>query len=91
MEEHFSQLLNVHNISDVRHIEIHISEPLVPCPSCLELEIFMAKLKMYKPSGGNQIPAELIKAGGGMWLLLYHFTNRMIKLTVIIIMGYHCY
>jgi hypothetical protein len=27
----------------------------------------------------------------GRSLLLYHFTRRAIKLTVVIIMGYHCY
>jgi len=28
---HFSQLLNVHGVIDVRQTEIHIAEPLVPC------------------------------------------------------------
>jgi hypothetical protein len=37
--------LNVHNVSDVRQIEIHIAEPLVPGPSHLEVEISIAKLK----------------------------------------------
>jgi hypothetical protein len=35
---YFPQLLNVHNISDDRQIEIHTAEPLVPCPSHLEVE-----------------------------------------------------
>jgi hypothetical protein len=26
----------------------------------------------------------------GQSLLLYHFTRRMIKVTIVIIMGYHC-
>jgi hypothetical protein len=34
-----SQLLNVHNVSDVRQIEAHTAGPLVPGPSCLEAEI----------------------------------------------------
>jgi hypothetical protein len=42
MEDYFSQLLNVHNVSDVRQIEIHTSEPLVPGPSHLEVEIAIA-------------------------------------------------
>jgi hypothetical protein len=29
------QLLNVHNVSDVRQIEVHTAEPLVPGPSRL--------------------------------------------------------
>ena len=30
---HFSQLLNVHGVNDVRQKEIHTVEPLVPEPS----------------------------------------------------------
>jgi hypothetical protein len=33
----------VHNVSDVRQIEVHAAEPLVPGPS--RLEIAIAKLK----------------------------------------------
>jgi hypothetical protein len=46
-QNYFSQLLNVHNVSDVRQIEVHIAEPLVPGPSRPEVEIAIAKLKMY--------------------------------------------
>jgi hypothetical protein len=35
----FSQLLNVHSVSEVRHIEVHTAEPLVPGPSRLEVKI----------------------------------------------------
>jgi hypothetical protein len=42
---YFSHLLNVRNISDVRQIEVHMAEPLVPGPSHLEAEIAIAKLK----------------------------------------------
>jgi hypothetical protein len=28
----FSQLLNAHSVNDVRQIQIHIAEPLVPVP-----------------------------------------------------------
>jgi hypothetical protein len=58
---YFSQLLNVHNISDVRQLEIHTAEPLVPGLS-LEVESAIAKLKKYKSPGSDQISAELIKA-----------------------------
>jgi hypothetical protein len=54
----------VHNVSDVRQIEVHTAEPLVPGPSCLEAEIAIAKLKKYKSPGSDQIAAELIQEGG---------------------------
>jgi hypothetical protein len=63
-KNYFSQLLNVHRVSDVRQIEIHTAEPLVPEPSPFEVEIAIAKLKKYKSPGSDQIPAELIQAGG---------------------------
>jgi hypothetical protein len=44
-KDYFSQLLNVHNVSDVRQIEVHAAQPLVPGLSCLEVEIAIAKLK----------------------------------------------
>jgi hypothetical protein len=59
----FSQLLNVHWVSDVRQIEIHKAELLVPDPSTFEIETATAKLKRYKLPCSNQIPAELIQAG----------------------------
>jgi hypothetical protein len=52
-----SQLLNVHNVTDVRRIKIHTAEPLVPVPSHLEAEITIAKLKKYKLTGSDEIPA----------------------------------
>jgi hypothetical protein len=36
--KYFSQILNVHGVSDVRQAEIHTVEPLVPEPSVLEVE-----------------------------------------------------
>jgi hypothetical protein len=113
-KNYFSQLLNVHNVSDVRQIEVHKAEPLVPGPSRLEVGIAIVKLKKYKSPDSDQIPAELIQAEAKILLtaihklinsvwnkeelpdqwkesLLYQFTKRVIKLTVIIIVGYHCY
>jgi hypothetical protein len=72
VKNYFSQLLNVHNISDVRHIEVHTAEPLVPGPSRLEVEIAIAKLKKYKSPGSDEIPAELIQAGGKILLSEIH-------------------
>jgi hypothetical protein len=68
----FSQLLDVHNISDVRQIEVHMAEPLVSDPSRLEVEIAIVKLKKYKSPGSDQIPAQLIQAGGEMLLSAIH-------------------
>jgi hypothetical protein len=56
--------LNVRRVSDVRQIEIHTAELLVPDHSPLEVEIAIAKLKRYKLSGSDQNPAELIQARG---------------------------
>jgi len=39
-------------------------EPLVPEPSAFEVELAVGKLKSHKSPGIDQIPAELIKAGG---------------------------
>ena len=61
---YFSQKLNVHGVSDVRQAEIHTAEPLVPEPSALEVELAIENLKSHKSPGIDQIPAELIKAGG---------------------------
>jgi hypothetical protein len=61
---YFSQILNVHGVSDVRQAEIHTAELLVPEPSALEVELAIEKLKGHKSPGIDQIPVELIKAGG---------------------------
>jgi len=42
----------------------HSVEPLVPGPSAFEVELAIEKLKSLKSPGIDQIPAELIKAGG---------------------------
>ena len=61
---YFSQLLNVHGVKGVRQIEIHTTEPLVPGPSAFEIELAIEKPKSHKSPGIDQIPAEMIKAGG---------------------------
>jgi len=60
---HFSQLFNVHGVSDVRQTEIHTAEPLVPEPSAYEVAMAIEKLNRHKSPGIDQIPAEMIKAG----------------------------
>jgi hypothetical protein len=60
----FNKLLNIHGVHDVRQMDIHTAEPLVPEPSLVEVELATGKLKSYKSPGTDQIPAELIKAVG---------------------------
>jgi hypothetical protein len=62
--DHFSQLFNLHRVSDVRQTEIHTTEPLVPEPSAFEVEMAIKKKKKHKSLGSDQISAELIKARG---------------------------
>jgi hypothetical protein len=62
----------VHDVSDVRQIEVHTDEPLVPGPSRFEVEIAIAKLKKYKSPSSDEIPAELIEAEGEILLSAIH-------------------
>ena len=45
---HFSQLLNIHGVNDVRQSEIHTAESLVPGPSAFEVELAIEKLKSHR-------------------------------------------
>jgi hypothetical protein len=69
-KSYFSHLLNAHNVSDVRQIEVYMVEPPVARPSCLEVQIAIAKLKEYKSPGSPEIPAEMIQAGSEIHVLL---------------------
>jgi hypothetical protein len=60
-KNYFSQLLNIHNVSDVRQTEVHTAEPLLPGLSHLEVEIGIAKLKKYKSLHSAQILAQRFK------------------------------
>jgi hypothetical protein len=66
-KSYFSQLLNVHNVSDAKQIEIYSAKP-----SHLEVEIAIPKLKKYKSPGSDQIPAELIQAGNETLVSVIH-------------------
>jgi hypothetical protein len=57
-------VLNVHGVYNVRQKHIRMAEPSVPEPSLVKVEIAIGKLKSYKSPGTDQIPAELVKAGG---------------------------
>ena len=54
---HFSQQLNVHGVSDVRHTGIQAAEPLVPQSSAYEVEMATEKLERHKSPGTDLIPA----------------------------------
>jgi hypothetical protein len=45
-------------------MDIHTAEPLVPEPGLVGVEIAIGELRSYKSPGTDNIPAELIKAGG---------------------------
>jgi hypothetical protein len=44
----FKQVLNIHGVHDVKQMDMHTAEPLVPEPSLVEVEIAIRKLKSYK-------------------------------------------
>ena len=48
------------------HAEIYTAEPLVPDPSAFQFEMAIEKIKRHKSPRIDQIPAELIKAGGSI-------------------------
>jgi hypothetical protein len=50
----------------------YTAEPLVPDPCAREDELAIEKLKSHKSPGIDQIPAELIKAGGRTICLEIH-------------------
>jgi len=56
--------LDVHGVNDVRKMDIHTAEPLVPEPSAFEVELAIEKLRSHKSPGIDKIPAELTKEGG---------------------------
>ena len=60
--------------------EIHTAEPLVHEPSASEVELAINKLKSHKSPGIDQIPAELIKAGGRtIYLEIHKLTSSIWK------------
>jgi hypothetical protein len=60
----FNQALNAYGVHDVRQMDIHMAEPLVPVPSLVEVETAIRKLRSYKSLDTDLILAELIKSGG---------------------------
>jgi hypothetical protein len=56
--------------------QMHTVEPLVPKSSSFEVEITIEKLKRYKSPGIDQIPADVIQAGGNT---LYSEIHKLIN------------
>ena len=75
---YFSLLWNVHGVNDVRQRQIHTAEPLLPELSASDVELAIEKLKIHKSPGIVQIPAELIKAGGGT--ICYEIHKHLISI-----------
>jgi hypothetical protein len=71
----FNQVLDIHEVHDVRQMDVHTAEPLILEPSLVEVEIATGKLKSCKSPGTDQIPTELIKAGDET---LYSEIHRLI-------------
>jgi hypothetical protein len=76
----FSQLLKVRKACDIRDIEIHAAELLVPEPSPLDVEMTTAKLEKYESPGSDKISAEPIQAEGET--LRYESINSLIVFVV---------
>jgi hypothetical protein len=68
------------NVSDVRWTEIHTDELLIQDARPFDFQIAIAKLKKYKSPGGDQIPAELIQAGGEtLWSEIHKLINSILN------------
>jgi hypothetical protein len=61
---------------NVMQTEIHTAEPRARVQSAFEFEMAIEKLKGHKSHSADQIPAELIKAGGSTIRLLLLFGIR---------------
>jgi hypothetical protein len=73
----YEELACVFDQGGIRQTEIQTAEPFVPEPSISEVEVAVGKLKRYKLPGADQIPAELIQAGGET---LHSEVHKLIKL-----------
>jgi hypothetical protein len=48
LKNYFCQLLNLHGVSDIRHTEMHTTEPVVPEVIYFKAETAIEELKRYK-------------------------------------------
>jgi hypothetical protein len=89
-KNYLPQLLHMLKVSNVRQIEVHRTEPLVAGPSRIKVEISIEKLKKDKSPGSNQIPAELIQAGGEMLLFAIHNSLILLQMRKKVEGVYYC-
>jgi hypothetical protein len=71
----FNQELYVYGAHYVSQMDIHTAETLVPEPSIVQVEIAIGKLTNYTSPITDNIPPEMIKAGGET---LYSEIHRVI-------------
>jgi hypothetical protein len=64
-KNYFCQLFNVQGPESTRQTEIRTAETFVPESSAADVQVAIRNMKWYKALGSDQIPAELIQAGGG--------------------------
>jgi hypothetical protein len=57
----FNQVLNIYGVHDVRQMDIHMVEPLVPEPSLIEVETTTGKLLGISSVGSVVIDQLLIR------------------------------
>lgn len=57
-KNYISKLVNIHAADEVREPDIHTAKLLVPGPSFNEDGIAIAKLKCYKTSSNDSVPAQ---------------------------------
>jgi hypothetical protein len=76
-KNYFSQLLNVQGPGGITQTEIHTAELFVPEPNAAGVEVSIRKMKGYKAPGSEQIPTEIIQAGGET---LHSEIRKLIKL-----------
>jgi hypothetical protein len=56
--------VSVHGVNDALQTEIHTAESTVPEEIVFEIQLAIEELKHHKSTCIDQIPSELIKAGG---------------------------
>ena len=83
---HFSQLLNIHGVNDVRQTELHTAEPQVPEPSTSEAELAIEKLKRHNHQVLTKSQQNWLRQGVGQfalrsinWLLLFGIRRNCLR------------
>ena len=83
---HFSQLLIIHEVNDVRQTELHTAEPQVPEPSTSEAELAIEKLKRHNHQVLTKSQQNWLRQGVGQfalrsinWLLLFGIRRNCLR------------